>query len=101
MIALTTRDLMNAYVEARSARIPIRDMGKTERGGRFLLLSARGTSDGEPDLDDAIIQALFEGETDVAVALADQFLPGPCVEPDPRYRERCNGNFARSGEIRG
>lgn len=91
---MSPADLMSAYVEARHSRIPILEMGCVERGGRFLLLSARGTPDGEPELGDAIVRALMEGETDVALDLAHRFLPD--VEP----RERgCNGCFEASGEI--
>lgn len=100
MFQMSQHELMSAYVEARHARVPVLEMGSVERGGRFLLLSARGTVDGEPELEDAIVQALFEGEVDVAVDLAARFLPEPTVEGDPRYRSRCNGNFALSGEIR-
>ena len=96
---MSTTDLMNAYVEARHARVPILEMGTTEREGRFLLLSARGTPDGEPELEDAIVQALMEGEVDVAVALASRFIPESMVEADPRYRSRCNGIFSLCGEI--
>lgn len=92
---MSESELMAAYVEARGARVPVLEMGPVERGGRFLLLSARGTSDGEPVLEGAIVQALTEGEVDVAVDLAHRFLPD-------RVPERgCHGSRAVSGEIVG
>jgi hypothetical protein len=94
MFEMSQQELMMAYVEARHARVPILEMGTVERCGRFLLLSARGTHDGEPELGDAIVQALMEGEVGVAVDLAQRFLPD---RPTPATG--CNGNFSASGEI--
>jgi len=92
---MSQSELMTAYVEARHSRVPVLETGLVERGGRFLLLSARGTSDGEPELEGAIVQALLEGELDVAVDLAHRFLPDRVLE------RGCNGSRAVSGEIVG
>lgn len=94
MFQMSPIDLMNAYVEARHARVPILEMGCVERGGRFLFLSACGAPDGEPTLGDAIVRALVAGEVDVALDLAHRFLPEP-----PLPVSGCNGCFSASGEI--
>lgn len=96
MMEMSQTALMSTYLEAREARVPISQMGNVERGGRFLLLSTRKT--GDACLTDAIAQALLEGEVEVALDLAMRFLDFE-VEADPRYRPRCNGDRAVSGEI--
>lgn len=91
---MTPDDLMGAYVAARCARVPVEQMGRTERGGRHLLLSAANSPGGTHDVGEAIVSALRAGEVAVAVALADRFLP----EVEPGVPGGGNGNFASSGE---
>ena len=99
MIQMTPGEMAFAYAEARRSQIPIVEMGRVERAGYYLMLSAGATKDGALDFRGAIERALMANEIDVAVELADRFMPEVEVEPDPRYRMRGNGNFGASGEI--
>jgi hypothetical protein len=65
---MSQHELMSAYVEARNARVPFLEMGSVERGGRFLLLSARGTVNEEPELEDAIVAVLEPVRVGVKIA---------------------------------
>jgi len=97
MFQMTQNELVTAYVEARQDKVPLQQQGTVERSGYFLLKSV-GAS-GDPCLERAIARALHANEVDVAVGLANLFIPEIEIEADPRYRRRCNGNFASSGEL--
>lgn len=90
---LTQSDLMKAYIEARTAKVPRLEQGNVERSGYFLLTSAGAT--GDPCLKRAISRALRAGEVCVALELADRFIP----ERKVQIQGRGNGNFKASGEI--
>jgi len=94
MFQMSPNDLMNAYLEARAAKVPRLEQGCVERSGYFLLTSAGAT--GDPCLNQAIVRALHASEVEVALELAVRFIPeSTVVVPSPRG----NGNFATSGEI--
>jgi hypothetical protein len=96
---MTVDEYILTYIEARHAKIPLEKQGRVERAGYYLLITLRGEDDGscEPDVDGALVRALIAGEIDAAVEISDAFLPE--VEPDPRHRSRCNGNFSAKGCI--
>ena len=95
MMLMSHQELMLSYIEARRAKVPRADQGRVERGGYFLLDSARSSQDGEADLSGAIAHALAAGEVDAALELAERYIPELPTPP-----RGCNGNFGTSGEIR-
>lgn len=99
MIQMTPGEMAFAYAEARRSRVPVVEMGRVERAGYYLTLSAGATKDGALSFRGAIERALMAGEVGVAVELADRFIPEVEVEADPRYRARGNGNFEASGDL--
>lgn len=97
---MTHEDYMISYVEARRSRIAREAQGPVERAGYHLLMSARGTDDGQPDVEEALVSALKSGDVGAALEIGSSLVELPEIESDPRRRSRCNGNFAVSGEIR-
>jgi len=85
--------MMASYIEARRSRVPVSELGKVERSGKFLLLSAEKS--GVPDLSDAVVRSLLANDVEVAVEISDALIEFT----QPVFGRRCNGNFHASGRI--
>lgn len=70
----TFQTYIDAYLEARKARIAVDGMGWVERAGYHLIRTAVTSKDGHPDVSGAIRRALMAGEIEVALELFDNFL---------------------------
>lgn len=95
---MTTSNLiMSAYVLARKAKTPIVEQTPHERAGRFLLLAASKTHDGEANPRVALKIALREGEVDAALRIYESLVAPPQTEADkpltPEVSHTVSGEF--------
>lgn len=80
----TAQTYIDAYLEARRARIAPEAMGTVERAGRHLLESAVRTGDGLPCPAMALQSALAADELEVALEVHEGLI-GSQAEPDTSW----------------
>lgn len=68
-------NMIEDYLFVRRERVAIARQTDRERAGEYLLGSAAGSEDGEPDARAATMRALANDEIGAAVMIADAVLP--------------------------